>query len=197
MSETCTLNLFIPPLAVFRPAPSRSMAESEIVARAQQGDLQAFEELFEAHKGRVYALSLRLVKDPTRAEDMTQDAFVRAWQKLSTFHGRSSFSTWLHRVAVNVILGKLRSESRSADRETAVEDLESLAGARPSNRPDIGIDLEKAITLLPAKARTVFVLHDVEGYRHAEIAELIGIAEGTSKAHLHRARRLLREVLRR
>ena len=173
------------------------MAESEIVARARQGDLQAFEELFEAHKGRVYALSLRLVKDPTRAEDMTQDAFVRAWQKLSTFHGRSSFSTWLHRVAVNVILGKLRSESRSADRETAVEDLESLAGARPSNRPDIGIDLEKAITLLPAKARTVFVLHDVEGYRHAEIAELIGIAEGTSKAHLHRARRLLREVLRR
>ena len=139
------------------------MAESEIVARAQQGDLQAFEELFEAHKGKVYALSLRLVKDPTRAEDMTQDAFVRAWQKLSTFHGRSSFSTWLHRVAVNVILGKLRSESRSADRETVVEDLESLAGARPSNRPDLGIDLEKAITLLPAKARTVFVLHAVEG----------------------------------
>jgi RNA polymerase sigma factor (sigma-70 family) len=96
---------------------------------------------------------------------MTQDAFVRAWQKLSTFHGRSSFSTWLHRVAVNVILGKLRSESRSADRETAVEDLESLAGAQPSNRPDIGIDLENAITLLPARARTVFVLHDVEGYR--------------------------------
>jgi RNA polymerase sigma-70 factor (ECF subfamily) len=171
------------------------MSESEVVARAQQGDLQAFEELYEAHKSRVYALSLRMVRDPGRAEEMTQDAFVRAWQKLASFQGRSSFSTWLHRLAANVILGRLRSEKRWSDRETDFEEIEARHGASETKRQEIEIDLERAISLLPSKARVVFILHDVEGYRHAEIAELAGIAEGTSKAHLHRARKLLREVL--
>ncbi len=171
------------------------MSETEVVARAQQGDLGAFEELYETHKSRVYALSLRMVRDPSRAEDLTQDAFVRAWQKLASFRARSSFSTWLHRLAVNVILGRLRSEKKWSNRETDLEDLETRLGAPETTQQEIEIDLERAISLLPTKARLVFILHDVEGYRHAEIAELAGIAEGTSKAHLHRARKLLREVL--
>lgn len=195
VSDSCSLTLFSYPIAVPAAPAQRRMSEFEIVARAREGDLAAFEELYEKHKGRVYALSLRLVKNPARAEDMTQEAFVRAWEKLSTFRGRSSFSTWLHRVTVNTVLGRLRSDRRWEDRTTDLGTHEFRLTTSTPRRPNLELDLEQAIRSLPTQARLVFVLHDVEGYQHTEVADLLGIAEGTSKAHLHRARRLLREVL--
>jgi len=175
----------------------RPASDRELVERARRGDVSAFGELFRAHQRRIYALCLRMTADPARAEDLTQDAFVRAWQKLGSFRGRSRFLTWLHRVAVNVVLGDLRSRGRWEARLTELEQPQSEARAAVRRHPEAGIDLERAIGELPPQARMVFVLHDVEGYRHREIAAMSGIAEGTSKAHLHRARRFLREVLKR
>jgi RNA polymerase sigma-70 factor, ECF subfamily len=167
------------------------------VRRAQQGSAEAFEQLYREHVGRVFALCLRLAGDRGRAEELTQDVFVRAWEKLDSFEGRSAFGTWLHRLAVNLVLGERRSEAVRVHRVFAAEDPAALE--RPGAAPDPGraMDLERAIATLPPGARTVFVLHDVEGYRHEEIAALQGSAVGTSKAQLHRARRLLREALER
>jgi RNA polymerase sigma-70 factor (ECF subfamily) len=165
-----------------------------LVRRAKQGEVGAFEGLYRANVGRVFAVCLRLCGQPALAEELTQEAFVRAWQKLHTFRGESAFSTWLHRLAVNVALGHLR---RRGHQDQAAEQLPS-AHAEPAAGTmtrETGIDLERAISGLPKRARTVFVLHDVEGYRHDEIAKLAGMAVGTSKAHLFRARRLLREAL--
>jgi RNA polymerase sigma-70 factor, ECF subfamily len=145
--------------------------------------------------GRVFGLCLRLSGDRARAEELTQDVFVRAWEKLGTFQGRSAFGTWLHRLAANVVLGDRRSETV---RVTACSAPRSPRSSRhPDGRPTRGtaMDLERAIATLPPGARNVFVLHDVEGYRHEEIAAMQGSAVGTSKAQLHRARRLLREAL--
>ena len=168
----------------------------EQVRAAQSGDLDAFEALYRENVGRIYALCLRMTADADQAEELTQMAFVRAWRKLATFHGRSRFSTWLHRLTVNLVLGTRRSEARrlraSAANQPGSADLShDRLRAQPGSR----IDLETAIADLPPKARRVFVLHDVEGFRHAEIAEIMGTAAGTSKAQLHRARKILREVL--
>ena len=166
-----------------------------LIRRAQAGDTAAFERLYRANVGRVYALCLRLAADPVRAEELTQDAFVRAWEKLGSFRGDAAFSTWLHRIAVNAFLMSTRSESRRSARLRVVSDpVEVESGGRhPSH--EIGIDLERAIGELPDGARAVFVLHDIEGYQHQEIARLMDIAPGTSKSQLHRARKLLREAL--
>jgi RNA polymerase sigma-70 factor (ECF subfamily) len=134
--------------------------------------------------------------DPSLAEELTQEAFIRAWQRLGSFRGDSAFSTWLHRLSVNVVLGHLRSTKRRAERELPEVERFEPADADRAPEPGTAVDLERAINTLPQGARTVFVLHDVEGYRHREIAEIAGMAEGTSKAQLHRARKLLREVLR-
>jgi RNA polymerase sigma-70 factor (ECF subfamily) len=174
---------------------SDPMSEQDLVARAQGGDVTAFENLYRTHVGRVYALCLRMVADPTRAENLTQEAFIRAWQKLRSFRGRSAFATWLHRLTVNTVLGDMRSRGRRRDRDPIEEGLALVPDPRPQRDTAAKIDLEKAIARLPDQARMVFVLHDVEGYQHREIGRLLGIATGTSKAHLHRARRLLREVL--
>ena len=147
------------------------------------------------HAGRVYGLCLRLAAEPGRAEELTQDVFVRVWQKLGGFRGESAFGTWLYRLAVNTVLDALRSDGRRASRISFTDELASLDTPAPRVEPAAGLDLEKAVAALPPGARTVFVLHDVEGYRHEEIAALTGIAEGTSKGQLHRARRLLREML--
>jgi RNA polymerase sigma-70 factor (ECF subfamily) len=169
----------------------------DTVRRAQQGDVAAFEQLYRQNLDRVFALCLRLCGDGTRAEELTQDVFVRAWQKLGSFEGKSAFSTWLHRLAVNVVLGERRSEGIRIGKVFGTDDLEAYE--TPTKPPDPGqaMDLERAIASLPPGARTVFVLHDVEGYKHEEIAELHGLAVGTCKAQLHRARRLLREALER
>lgn len=176
------------------PAPVGD--EPALVARARGGDARAFEQLYRRHADRVYGLCWRLCDgDRARAEQSTQDAFVRAWEKLDSFRGESQFGTWLHRITVNVVLG----ERRLLQRWTTFEDAEA-AGPRaelsvPAVDHGLSRDLEAALARLPKGARTVLWLHDVEGYLHEEIARLTGIAVGTSKAQLHRARKLMREHL--
>lgn len=167
----------------------------DLVRRAQTGDRRAFEQLYRAQVGRVYALCLRMVTDPVRAETLTQDAFVRAWQQLGTFRGESAFSTWLHRLTVNVVLADLRAERRRTARMENTDDMRRYNGAVREPAFDTGMDLNAGIAALPMQARTVLILHDIEGYKHEEIGAMMGIASGTSKAHLHRARKLLKKML--
>lgn len=167
--------------------------DRELVDRARDGDRRAFEALYRRHAGRVHALCWRLAGgDEPLAQDLTQEAFIRAWRKLDGFRGDSAFGTWLHRVAVNVALGDRRLRVRTVDREVPMDH-----APEPGRSEDRGgeIDLEAAISRLPERARSVFVLHAVEGYGHREIAALTGMAEGSSKAQLHRARQLLRSYL--
>ena len=176
----------------------RRTREAELVRRAQGGDLVAFEQLYRDNAGRVFAVCLRVCADRALAEELVQDVFVRAWQKLGSFRGESALSTWLHPLAINVALSERRSRKRRESRVTTTDDLTPFERPEAPERavsPTAGVDLEKAISGLPPGARAVFVLHDVEGYKHEEIAELMGVASGTSKAQLHRARRLLREAL--
>ncbi len=184
------------PAMVMTEAVSSRKPEADTVERAVRGDVQAFEELYRSNSGRIYALCLRMSGDPTVAEDLVQESFIRAWEKLGTFRGSSAFSTWLHRVTVNVVLGDRRRMSRREGRVSMVGDDAARESAGRATSPSDALDLEKAIAGLPGGARTVFVLHDVEGWLHAEIADLTGIAVGTSKAQLHRARKLLRKALR-
>lgn len=177
--------------AVIKPA----VARADCVALAKGGDTAAFERLYHENSGRVYAVCLRMTGNTAEAEDLTQEAFVRAWKKLSTFRGDSAFSTWLHRLTVNLVLTNRRSHTRRTSRETSTGDLSQYEGESKATAPGLRMDIEAAIDTLPERARQVFVLHDVEGYRHDEIAEMMGVATGTTKAQLHRARKLLREVL--
>lgn len=170
------------------------MPVDELVHAAQRGDETAFKALYDAVVDRVYALSLRLTANRTEAEECTQDVFVQVWRRLGTFRGDSAFTTWLHRLTVNVFLTGRRAAGRRQARVVSRE-LNDLEVAAVPAVPGLRLDLEQAIAALPLGARTVFVLHDVEGYQHQEIATMSGIAEGTSKAQLFRARRLLRELL--
>jgi len=183
-----------PPRAVMRVVGSPEIRE-QMVVRAASGDVAAFEELYRENVSRVYLLCLRMCGDPSLAEELTQEAFVRAWQKLGSFRGDSAFSTWLHRVTVNVVLGDRRSTARREARVKPAGDELPVDLSAPEPSPGQALDLERSIAALPDGARTVFVLHDVEGYRHKEIADITGLAEGTSKAQLHRARKLLRKAL--
>ncbi|MCD4749839.1 MAG: sigma-70 family RNA polymerase sigma factor [Thermoanaerobaculales bacterium] len=168
-----------------------------LVRRAQRGDRDAFEALYHAHCRRIYALCLRLAARPADAEDLSQETFVRAWRALGSFRAESSFATWIHRVAINTVLAHFRrKESRPDFDGDTLDNVTPFHAATGGGQSATAVDLERAIAGLPTGARTVFVLHDVEGYRHREISEMTGLAEGTSKAHLHRARRLLREKLR-
>ena len=162
---------------------------------AQAGRTEAFEQLYRENVGRVYGLCLRMTRDASQAEDLTQEAFIRAWRKLNSFRGDSAFSTWLHRLTVNIVLTHLRAQSQRAGRVIFTDDLSVFEkeGKKPVTRERI--DLEQAIGRLPDGARRVFVLYEIEGYRHDEIGEMMGIATGTSKAQLHRARKMLRETL--
>jgi RNA polymerase sigma-70 factor (ECF subfamily) len=166
----------------------------ELLDRARRGDADAFEELYHANAGRIYALCLRMSGDPSTAAELTQDVFVRAWQKLSTFRGESEFSTWLRRLAVNLVLNEQTARKRRESRVEITDDLTRFDRGRATSG-DVRMDLERAVAALPPGARTVFVLHDVEGYRHEDIARLHGVAVGTVKAQLHRARRLLQKML--
>ena len=176
------------PIAASIDRPPADMA----VARARAGDLGAFEELYRRHVDRVYALCLRLTSDPARAEEHTQETFVRAWQKLEAYREQGQFNAWLNRVAINIVRSEWRSRSRREDREAPLQ--EAYAPASAESR-GTSVDLERAIAGLPVGAREVFVLHDVEGYRHDEVAGLLDVTTGTSKSQLHRARKLLREAL--
>lgn len=179
-----------------KTSPTKDRTD-HLVERAQRGDIAAFEALYRQESGRVYALCLRMAGNASTAEELTQDVFVRVWQKLGLFRFQSAFGTWVHRLAVNVVLQKLRSDKRRAKRIHLTDDIQRFDGAGGRATPGKRIDIERALETLPPGAKTVFLLHDVEGYKHEEIAELIGSAVGTSKAQLHRARKLLRKALER
>jgi RNA polymerase sigma-70 factor (ECF subfamily) len=184
------------------PTPStigeERAATLDIVRRAQAGDVDAFELLYREHAGRIYALCLRLMaSDSADATELMQDVFIRAWRRLTTFRGECAFSSWLHRLAVNTMLENARGDRRRIARVLPMDDTSRLEGAARSTGVDLKMDMEDAIASLPKGARLAFVLHDVEGYQHQEIAEQLGVSVGTIKAQLHRARRLLRERLER
>jgi RNA polymerase sigma-70 factor (ECF subfamily) len=181
------------------------LTEAEAIERAKQGDAEAFEFLYNLHKRRVYSLCLRMTGNTASAEDLTQEAFLQLFRKIGTFRGESAFSTWLHRMAVNVVLMQLRKkglpvvpidEATEGDEEGSVVKKEPGA---PDERLAGSIDrlqLQRAVDELPPGYRTIFVLHDVEGYEHNEIADLVGCSIGNSKSQLHKARIKLRELLR-
>ncbi len=166
-----------------------------LVERAQEGDQMAFELLYRTHVERVYALCLRLTADVAEAERLTQDTFVQAWRKLTGFRREAAFSTWLYRLTVNTVWQDRRASKRRRRWIANTDADEALNGWVQPRASEAAIDLERAIAALPERARMVFVLHDVEGYRHEEIAEMMSTSTGTSKAQLHRARALLRKVL--
>ena len=174
-----------------------AVSESELVREAQAGNDDAFERLYRKHGRRIYALCLRMVSDPDRAEELMQDAFVRAWNTIGSFQHKSAFGTWLHRLSVNVVLSDMRAEKRRSSRELLPGDLDQFKHEVRDALPETRMDLERAIAALPSGAKEVLVLHDIEGYRYREIAGLIGVAEGTVKSQLSRARRLVREALER
>jgi len=167
--------------------------EAALVARAQGGNARAFEALYRANVDRVYGLCLRMTGNVGEAEDCTQEAFIQAWNKLDKFRGDSAFGTWMHRIAVNAVLGRIRKSKRERDRIQAVADTVTA----PVFTGDSGElrDLAEAIDRLPEGARHVFVLNAVYGYSHEESSDMLGIAVGTTKAQLHRARRLLAQQL--
>ena len=169
--------------------------QNDLVRKAQTGDAAAFERLYELNVRRMYALCLRMVNDHRQAEELTQDVFVRAWEAITSFKFQSAFGTWLHRLGTNVVLGHIRTERRREGKVTPTDDLEAFETGVRHAMPETKLDLERAIAMLPDGAREVLILHDIEGYRYREIAEMTEIAEGTVKSQLNRARRLVREAL--
>ena len=172
------------------PVPSGRDSD---VALAAGGDTSAFERLYRTHVGRIHGLARRMLGTQD-ADEVTQDIFVRTWQKLGQFRGESAFSTWLHRLAVNVVIERRRSYAIQCERMVDDPEALDLLTVAPA-RADLTVDFEQAIEQLPPGAREIFVLHDVEGYKHREIAAMLGIATGTTKRQLHRARMLLRRHL--
>ena len=181
---------------------SNRLSEAEAIERAKQGSAEAFEALYNLHKRRVYSLCLRMTANTAAAEDLTQEAFLQLFRKIGTFRGESAFSTWLHRMAVNVVLMQLRKKGLPV---VALE--ENIETEEEAPRKELGADdprlagsidrmqLERSIASLPPGYRMIFLLHDVEGYEHNEIAEMVGCSIGNSKSQLHKARMKLREIL--
>jgi RNA polymerase sigma-70 factor (ECF subfamily) len=170
--------------------------DAPLVTRAAAGEAAAFERLYRKHVGRVHGTIWRLCgRNEARAQELTQDAFVRAWRKLAEFRFESAFGTWLHRLAVNVALMDLRGRGGADDLEVPILEREFEDHAGRFERHELGLDLERVVATLPPRARAVLVLHDVEGWKHHEIAAELGMAVGSSKAQLHRARGLLRARL--
>lgn len=190
-------------MSPLKGAASKATPESQIIARAQRGDEAAFEVLFNAHKRRVYSLCLRMTSDTAEAEDLAQEAFLQLFRKIGTFRGESAFSTWLHRLVVNVVLMHLRKKGLQQvpldDVDTSQEEPIRREYGDEDSRLMGSVDrvtLERAIAELPPGYRAVFVLHDVEGYEHNEIAQIMNYSVGNSKSQLHKARLKLRDWLR-
>jgi RNA polymerase sigma-70 factor, ECF subfamily len=175
-------------------AATRGIDANDDVALAAGGDVSAFERIYELHLPRVHSL-VRRMAGGRDTDELTQDVFVRVWQKLGSFRGDSAFGTWLHRLAVNVVIERFRTDTARRKRLLDGEDIFETLSA-PSRSRDLSMDFETALAKLPDGAREIFVLHDVEGYKHHEIASLLEISAGTSKAQLHRARMMLRRHLR-
>ena len=178
------------------------LSEAEAIERAKQGDAEAFEVLYNLHKRRVYSLCLRMTANTAEAEDLAQDAFLQLFRKIGTFRGESAFSTWLHRMAVNVVLMRLRKKGLPVVSLEDTLETEEEAPKKELGAPDAvlagsidRLQLERAVAALPPGYRMIFVLHDVEGYEHNEIASIVGCSIGNSKSQLHKARMKLRELL--
>src|SRR6266852_4710007 len=204
----------IGPLARNRPSDpdastprqsTKPVTEAEAIRLAQAGDAAAFEFLYHLHSRRVYALCLRMVNNPSDAEDLTQEAFLQLFRKIGTFRGESAFSTWLHRMTVNVVLMRLRKKSLPVTslEETTEPDEETGGPRKDIGGPDLlltgyidRVNLQRCVEQLPPGYKTVFVLHDVQGYEHNEIADIMGCSIGNSKSQLHKARMRIRELLR-
>jgi RNA polymerase sigma-70 factor (ECF subfamily) len=188
-----------------RQQKSDELSEGEAIERAKQGDAQAFESLYDRHKRRVYSLCLRMTANTAEAEDLTQEAFLQLYRKIATFRGESAFSTWLHRLSVNVVLMHLRKKGLPV---VSLEETTQASGDEDTPKKDFGaedvalagsidrLQLQKAVDSLPPGYRTIFVLHDVQGYEHNEIAGIVGCSIGNSKSQLHKARMKLRDLLR-
>jgi RNA polymerase sigma-70 factor (ECF subfamily) len=185
-----------------KKSKANKLTESEAIERAKQGDAEAFEILYNLHKRRVYSLCLRMTANTAAAEDLTQEAFLQLFRKIGTFRGESAFSTWLHRMAVNVVLMQLRKKGLSvvplddtveSEEETPRKEL-GATDAKLAGSVD-RLQLQRAIDALPPGYKSIFVLHDVEGYEHNEIAEMVGCSIGNSKSQLHKARLKLRELI--
>jgi RNA polymerase sigma-70 factor, ECF subfamily len=186
------------------PQSTKPLAEADAIRLAQAGDAAAFEFLYQLHSRRVYALCLRMVNNPADAEDLMQEAFLQLFRKIGTFRGESAFSTWLHRMTVNVVLMRLRKKSLPVTslEETTEPDEETGGPRKDIGAPDLRlsgavdrVNLERCVEKLPPGYRTVFVLHDVQGYEHNEIADIMGCSVGNSKSQLHKARTRLRQLL--
>lgn len=171
------------------------MKDFDLVERAKDGDQVAFKALYDANVDRVFRLCFRMVGDETLAREFTQDAFVRVWEVLHQYRGDAAFSTWLHSIAVSVVLNGLRKVDRHRKRERSLEDAGYLSVKEKGAEPLVADRLKEAVDGLPEIYRTVFLMYDLEGYPHGEIAEMLDVAVGTSKARLFRARELLREAL--
>ena len=171
------------------------MDESLLIARVRTGDSAAERSLYDAHVDRVYRLAFRLAGDDTLAQDFTQETFIRAFDRLGSFRGDAAFSTWLHTITTTVVLNGLRKVKRFRQREADIDDAQTIGVTRREAEPDLKLRLKKAINELPEGYRTVFVMHDVEGYTHEEIGVALGVETGTSKAQLSRARAKLRVAL--
>lgn len=181
------------------------LTEAEAIERAKQGDAEAFQVLYDMHKRRVYSLCLRMTANTAEAEDLAQEAFLQLFRKIGTFRGESAFSTWLHRLSVNVVLMHLRKKGLPV--VSLEETTQSTGGEEDTPKKDFGaedvalagsidrLQLRKAVDSLPPGYRTIFVLHDVEGYEHNEIATIVGCSIGNSKSQLHKARMKLRDLL--
>ena len=193
-----------PLMADFKPAAAANPGEAEALAMAQTGDHHAFAQLYSLHKRRIYSLCLRMVGNVAEAEDLTQEAFLQLHRKIATFRGDSAFSTWLHRLAINVVLMRLRRKGLSLiSLDEAMEPAPEERPGRSFGAPDLNLTgsidrlaLERAIANLPAGYRLIFVLHDIEGYEHNEIATMLDCSIGNSKSQLHKARLKLRDALR-
>ncbi len=191
-------------MARARRTEAAELPESEAIRLAQQGDAAAFERIYRLHNRRVYSLCLRMVGNTAEAEDLTQEAFLQLFRKIATFRGESAFSTWLHRLAVNVVLMRLRKKRLP---ETSLEEVTEPDEESGGPRKDVGgpdplligsidrVNLERAMEQLPPGYKMAFVLHDIQGYEHNEIAEIMGCSIGNSKSQLHKARMRLRELL--
>ncbi len=187
-----------------QPTTATGSADAEVLARAQVGDHQAFAQLYSLHKRRIYSLCLRMVGNVAEAEDLTQEAFLQLHRKIATFRGDSAFSTWLHRLAINVVLMQLRKKGLSLiSLDEAMEPAPEEGPGRSFGAPDPTLSgaidrlaLERAVASLPAGYRLIFILHDVEGFEHNEIAAMLDCSIGNSKSQLHKARLKLRDALR-
>ena len=189
-------------MATAKKSQGNGLTEAQAIERAKQGDAEAFEVLYGMHKRRVYSLCLRMTSNAAEAEDLAQEAFLQLFRKISTFRGESAFSTWLHRLSVNVVLMHLRKKGLPVVPLEDPLDTDEETPRKEIGAPDVSLagsidrlHLQNAVGSLPPGYRTIFVLHDVEGYEHNEIAEMVGCSIGNSKSQLHKARMKLRELL--